>query len=163
MTCCSLSPSLQSFTTTKSVLLDLHVDLSRVQVTHLQGYTHIIMNQFYNTVIFLPNLIIAAMEEDFTVSLSSTSNYRAAETFTKRVYRGNTEHLVKWVHLDDIDKNTSLKGLCKEYTVWMREEEMAACCPTLLKTEVNHPPRGETRNTEGMYAEEYLYTISCIG
>lgn len=96
-------------------------------------------------------LSLCKMEQGFTVSLSSTTSYRPTETFTQRVLRGSIEHLVKWVHLDDKSDVTKapLKGLCREYTVWMREEEMKACCPHLLATETTRPQQGETKDTEG--------------
>lgn len=86
------------------------------------------------------------MEGSVSVSLSATSNYQATETFTQRVYRGATEHLVKWC---DCDKTTAHNGLCGNYTVWMREEEMMACCPHLLTKETTQRGGAADTHTEG--------------
>ena len=72
----------------------------------------------------------------------------------QRVYRGRQEHFVKWALQDDRPTNTtdalkkSRDGLCKEYFVWMRVEEMKACCPQLLAMETRPRIAESARETQ---------------
>ncbi|XP_064403306.1 cullin-9-like isoform X2 [Halichondria panicea] len=101
------------------------------------------------------------MESNFSVTLSTNASYKPVEVFTQRVFKGSTEHLVKWCLSEDKrltntanSLKTSRDGLCQEYTVWMREEEMSACCPQLLSMEIVRPSQGETKLTEEPSHEE---------
>lgn len=101
------------------------------------------------------------MKPSFTVTLSSIADYQPVEVVSQRVLKGKLEYLVKWSLIEDnrltnttdVLKN-SRDGLCKDYFVWMREDEMRACCDQLLSNEVlraQPEQRGRTK-TEGGWA-----------
>ena len=73
-------------------------------------------------------------------TLGKNADYKACEALTKRKYKGQREEtLVKWVNTTPVsvsepaDKN-GRRDEPKEYLLWMRDEEMRACCPHLVST-----------------------------
>ena len=80
------------------------------------------------------------MQSPLCFTLGKNAVYRADEVLIKRKYKGQHEEtLVKWVSTahasvnDSTDKNGRHEEP-KEYLVWMRNEEIRACCPHLVST-----------------------------
>lgn len=73
-------------------------------------------------------------------TLGRNAVYKADEVVTKRKYKGqHDETLVKWVTITAAPASESTDKAVrreepKEYLVWMRNEEMKACCPHLVST-----------------------------
>lgn len=99
----------------------------------------------------------------FTIALGPDATYCATELIQRRLYRGVThERLVKWTLLprpsirEDADEKEgeerSEEGRLREsYNVWMRREEMEACCPRLLITSrgLEQEPARDSDGTRG--------------
>ena len=78
------------------------------------------------------------MQSPLCFTLGRNAAYKAGEVLTKRKYKGeHDETLVKWVSTghasasESTDKNGRHEEP-KEYLVWMRNEEIRACCPQHL-------------------------------
>lgn len=74
-----------------------------------------------------------------SIILAPHASYRAKELVLHRRFKGkHDEALVKWVRQEprstklSTDEIKELERMCKEYLIWMRREEMEACCPHLL-------------------------------
>ena len=89
-----------------------------------------------------------AAEKSFT--LGPAANYHAEDLLIKRKYKAkHDESLVKWV-LSNPEALASEKEapeeyddeygekMCKNYQLWMRNEEVEACCPNLLSLQRAH-------------------------
>ena len=72
--------------------------------------------------------------------------YRGEELLLHRKYKGqHDETLVKWSRLPKTDKHEDGQEkeseTSKEFLIWMREEEIAACCPQLRPGASSRPGR----------------------
>lgn len=78
----------------------------------------------------------------FTISLAPNATYHAVDLVIHRQFKGQyAENLVKWALIETQADNTVDKegkgkvSVRNEYQIWMRREEMEACCPHLLSLE----------------------------
>lgn len=89
---------------------------------------------------------MAAENSSKVFTLAPVADYAAEDLVIKRKYKAkHEESLVKWVKTnssgagekEDIDDEFSEK-LCSSYLMWMRNEEVEACCPNLLSLQRAH-------------------------
>lgn len=89
---------------------------------------------------------MAAENSSKVFTLAPVADYVAEDLVIKRKYKGkHEESLVKWVKTnssgagekEDIDDEFSEK-ICNNYLMWMRNEEVEACCPNLLSLQRAH-------------------------
>ena len=84
----------------------------------------------------------SASNSGMSIILAPHAAYRATELVRQRKLKGEyDETLVKWVRQEPRsakltkDELKELERTCKEYLIWMRRDEMEACCPHLLASE----------------------------
>lgn len=86
------------------------------------------------------------------ITVAPNTIYRATEIIQRRLYRGAThESLVKWTLLLEEDAEDGEEGaerVTKSYELWMRREELEACCPHLL---ASREPEKEPAKQEGVH------------
>ena len=88
-------------------------------------------------------------------TLGPAANYQAEDLVIKRKYKGKYEEsLVKWVQSDptpageDYDDEFAEK-MCSNYLMWMRNEEVEACCPNLLSLQRAHAGATQQQGASG--------------
>lgn len=78
-----------------------------------------------------------------TLTIGPNTSYKAQDLVTERNFKGKYEEcLVRWVLQpppEKLNKDGELAYDCatKEYCMWMRREEIEACCPQLLTVPVS--------------------------
>ena len=80
-------------------------------------------------------------------ALGQGVDYHAEDLVIKRIYKGKYEEsLVKWVQTnpaeggdsEDLYDDEFSEKMCNDYVMWMRNEEVEACCPNLLSLQRAH-------------------------
>ena len=101
-----------------------------------------------------------AMESDdtgVTLTIAPNASYQSKDLIMERKFRGqHYEGLVKWVRQEPQAKlspedEQDLEKTSEEYWIWMRKEEIEACCPHLLsfKTATSSASNTEATAREG--------------
>lgn len=91
------------------------------------------------------------------------SLYRGEELLLHRKHRGrHDETLVKWARLpysggpgSKQEKEAEEKEICREFLIWMRLEEIEACCPHLSGTRVTGNQEGTISLKEAGEEEQF--------
>ncbi len=84
------------------------------------------------------------------IKLAPNATYQAKDTTIERKFKGeHDEWLAKWVRLEQGAEVRETERTNQEYSMWMREEEMSACCPHLLSLR-----RTDTSKMESSVGEE---------
>ena len=79
-------------------------------------------------------------EKGVTLSIGPNAAYQGQDFIMERKFKAEHEEgLIKWVQLElpedkklDRDEERELECTSKEYLMWMRKDEIEACCPQLL-------------------------------
>ena len=101
--------------------------------------------------------------ERTTLPLGPNANYQVRDVVIHRKYKGQfDENLVKWTRVENKGKDgqeekDAEENACKYYLIWMRRDEMEACCPHLLSLDSKATPGAEdTSGMGGADAEDAL-------
>lgn len=104
---------------------------------------------------------MASSGKGVQVSLAPNTSYRAEDLVTERKFKGeHDEYLVKWVlqpppapekpkykeQNPDEEAHPITENIKKEYCMWMRREEIEACCPHLLAFKPTPSSSSQTAN-----------------
>lgn len=98
-----------------------------------------------------------SFSDGLAITVGPNAVYRATEIIQRRLYHGATqESLVKWTFLsrpigeDPVNAEEGeeeVERVTESYELWMRREELEACCPHLLAA---WEPEKEPANEEGV-------------
>lgn len=75
--------------------------------------------------------------EGVEITVAPNAVYVAKDLLIEREFEGHHEGLVKWVRLKpqgklSTEERRELEHISTEYSLWMRKDEIEACCPRIL-------------------------------